>query len=129
MLPIIVLAATLYALPPKVRGDFDGDGKVDVAEIVKTGGAYRLLIHRGSQPRKSIVVETFGPLSRDFFLDTARSGKWKTWCGKGGGSDDEPCPRTSVVLKGGELTFGVKEASGSVAIWSGSRFEVVLLSD
>jgi len=129
MLAIIALAATLYAMPPKVRGDFDGDGRVDIAEIVKTGGAYRVLVHPGSQPGKIIVVETLGPLSSDFFLDTARSGKWKTWCGKGGGSDDEPCPRTSVVLKGGELTFGVKEASASVAIWTGRRFEVVLLSD
>jgi hypothetical protein len=125
----IAIAAAVYALPPKVRGDFDHDGKMDLAEIVKIGGTYKVVVRPGSHPQSIVVVETLGHLDGDFFLDTARAGRWKTWCGKGGGSDHEPCPRTAVVLKGGDLTFGRKEASEWVAIWTGKRYQTVLLSD
>jgi len=129
MLSIIAFAAALQSSLPKVQGDFDRDGKKDVAEIVRAAGVYRVVIHPGAQPNTSIVVATLGPRKLDFFFDIARSGEWQTWCGKGGGSDNEPCPRTAVTLKGGELTFGVREAFESVVIWTGKRFEVVLLSD
>lgn len=79
MLATIALATTLYTSPPKIRGDFDRDGRPDVAEISRYGGAYVVMIHTGAQPKKGIVVKTLGPVSGDFFLDTARSGSWKTW--------------------------------------------------
>jgi hypothetical protein len=74
---------------------------------------------------RSFKREELGSL----YMDTAKSGDWKTWCGKGGGDERDLCPRTSVRLKGGELIFGAAEASQSVVIWNKRRFEVILLSD
>lgn len=124
-----ILVAAVTVLPPKIRGDFDRDGRVDVAEIVKVEGEFKVVIHPGRHSGRTVVIDTLGPRGGDFYLDTARAGTWKTWCGKGGGSDLDPCPRNSVVLKGGELTFGYKEASEFVVIWTGNRYETVLLSD
>ena len=119
------------ALPSPVNGDFDRDGRKDVAQFVLSrGGTYTLVIRRGAGGRPVVIADGF-QLSRmsDVFIAKADPGHWETWCGKGGGSDDEPCPRKYVNLKGGELVFGIQEATESVVLWTGKRFAVVLISD
>jgi hypothetical protein len=113
----------------KASSDFDGDGKVDAAEIVKVGDAYEVRVRLAGSARNSILVKTLGSQKRDFFLGAAPSGRLATWCGKGGGSKDDPCEQSSVTLRGGELTFGVSESAQSVAIWTGGRFQVIQISD
>ncbi len=131
MLAAIILASAVMSLPAAVRGDFDHDGKPDVAEVMaRHDGAYQLVIHR-SDPRRSVAVITTlsGSELANFFVSKGRPGHYRTWCGKGGGQDGDPCPRKSVTLRGDTLTFGTEEASESVALWTGRGFEVVLLSD
>lgn len=131
MLASIMVAATLAVLPAPVRGDFDHDGKPDLAEVVRgPHGTYKLVIQRGAVGHPTEVLLTF-PASElsGFFISKGKPGRWRTWCGKGGGSDDDPCPRKSVLLRGDTLTFGTEGASESVALWNGKRFKLVLLSD
>lgn len=126
-----ILAAAALHLPAPVRGDFDHDGRSDTAEVVATlGGRFELIIRRGARGHPTAVIATFHAADLpDLYVTKATPGRWKTWCGKGGGSDDQPCPRTYVVLKGETLDFGIQEASESVALWTGKRFEIVRLSD
>lgn len=128
---LAMLAAAAVHLPHPVRGDFDHDGRPDVAEVVAApGGQYRLIVRRGAPGHPVAVIATFAAAElANLYVDTARPGRWPTWCGKGGGAGNTPCPRKSVTLKGDTLDFGMTEASESVAIWTGQRFEVVLLSD
>jgi hypothetical protein len=128
---VVLAAASLLAqpLPHPIRGDFDHDGKPDVAKVVPAArGRYQLVVVRGARGHPVSVVETFDDIG-SLYLVKARPGRWKTWCGKGGGNENDPCPRTWVTLRGDTLDFGVEEATESVAIWNGKRFEVVLLSD
>jgi hypothetical protein len=131
MLVLLLLSVAAARLPPPVHGDFDHDGKRDSAAIVKSAkGGYALVVRRGVAGHpETVVARIEGSDLPDFFIDQAKAGRWETWCGKGGGADSDPCPRKYVNLKGGELTFGVKEVSESVVLWTGKRFEVVLLSD
>jgi len=123
-----LLLATAAALPT-LAGDFDRDGKRDVASIVRKGANYELVVRRGADLLHPVLIGKLGSRHADFFLARAAPGVARTWCGKGGGSDSDPCPRQSVRLRGGELTFGNRDASESVALWKGGRFEPILLSD
>jgi hypothetical protein len=130
MLAALAAALTLSALPAPFRGDFDHDGKPDVALVVRFHGQYRLIVRRGARPRRSIFLATFDQDAiGKLFLDKASPGRRRTWCGKGGGKENDPCPREWVRLSGDTLGFGMQEASYSVALWTGRRFEQVLLSD
>ncbi|MGE0668507.1 MAG: hypothetical protein AB7O49_18275 [Sphingomonadales bacterium] len=130
MLLSLVLAASLYSLPAPLHGDFDRDGLLDLASFVGTrDGGQEIVIQWGGQRRPDSVVVRLDPPGVLYpFLDTAIAGTFDTWCGKGGGSDDDPCPRTTVILEGGELLFGQEESALFVAIWTGDGFEVIQLS-
>ena len=131
MLAAVVVAAVVAHIPAPVRGDFDHDGRPDVAEIVPSqGGAFHLVIRLGARHHRVFVVDTLKQQElADFFLAKAKPGRWRTWCGKGGDASDGPCRRTSVRLRGDTLDFGTKESSEAVAVWTGTRFETVWLSD
>lgn len=126
---LALLAAAAINLPAPVRGDFDHDGKPDVAEVVAApGGKFNLVVRRGAGPVE--VVDTFDVKAvANLYVTKAKPGRYQTWCGKGGGADKDPCPRRSVVLSGDTLDYGAEEASELVAVWTGKRFEVVPLSD
>ena len=127
----MLLAAAIARVPPPVHGDFHHDGKPDVAEVVSSRhGVYRLIIRRAAPGHPISIIETFSSdRLPNLYVTTERPGRWRTWCGKGGRSDADPCPQKSVTLRGDTLAFGMKEASESVAIWTGHKFRVVLLSD
>jgi hypothetical protein len=131
MLAAVLIAVAIARLPAPIHGDFDHDGKLDVAEIVaRRDGSYQLVIRRSDRARSVSLIETISANELpSYYVTKGRAGHYRTWCGKGGGSDDDSCPRKSVTLRGDILTFGMQEASESVAIWTGKRFEVVLLSD
>jgi len=130
MLAAISLALAVVGLPHPIRADFDHDGKADIAEVVAAKGRYQLVIRRGAAPGAPVVLDTFDRNAvRRLYIEKSDPGRWQTWCGKGGGTATEPCPHDYVILRGDTLAFGMEEASMSVAIWNGRRFDVVLLSD
>ena len=124
----LLLAATAAFAP--LTGDFDHDGRQDTAQIVSAGGQYVLWVTRGADPRHPVVVWELGKAKPLYpFVSTARAGRFQTACGKGLGSDRDPCPRAWVTLKDGDLTFGIEESTEAVALWNGKRFDVEWLSD
>ncbi|WP_309089659.1 hypothetical protein [Phenylobacterium sp.] len=129
MIGTLTFAAVVAMSPAPVRGDFDGDGKIDTAEVTQSGrGQYELIVHLARDERAPVTVATFNELA-SLHVTTQRPGRHKTWCGKGGGPKDAPCPRREVTLSGDTLAFGTKEASLMVAIWNGESFDVIGLSD
>jgi hypothetical protein len=130
MLAALAMAAAVAHFPAPIRGDFDHDGKPDVAAVVAgPKGGYRLIVHRGAVGHPVSIVTTFTRNELPDFLTSAKPGRWETWCGKGGGNDRDPCPRRFVRLRGDTLDFGHAESTEFVAIWTGRGFEVVQLSD
>ena len=126
-----VLAAALANAPVPISGDFDHDGRPDVAQIIRwKPGVYHLVIRRGAPGHPVSVIDTIKENDLfDLFLTREKPGRLRTWCGKGGDTGDVPCMRRSVRLRGDTLAFGTKESSEAVAIWTGRKFEVVWISD
>lgn len=124
------MAFAIVHVPGPIRGDFAHDGMPDVAEIVSGRRvSYHLIVHCGAVGHPVLIVTTFTRNELPDFLTSAKPGRWETWCGKGGGSDRDPCPRRFVRLRGHTLDFGHAESTKFVAIWTGRGFEVMQLSD
>ena len=113
-----------------IRGDFDHDGKTDVVKFVaKPKGDYQLIVRRKRAGRPvSIITSVVRSDMPNLFLTIAKPGRWRTWCGKGGGSVSAPCPRAFVDLYGMTIDFGTEGSTEFVAIWTGRKFTVVQLS-
>lgn len=114
-------------LQDQVRGDFDHDGKQDLALFVPRDGGFDLRIRLASGG-PDITLEHFDRLD-NIYIEKAAPGTYKTWCGKGGGADDDPCPATELTLTGDVLAFGAEESSQVVAVWDGKAFQITLMSD
>lgn len=116
-------------LPGPINGDFDHDGKIDTARIVReTGDVYFLQIARGAAPGKPVRV-SLGQHPPDFMVPAKNGGVVTTACGKGLGAKSDPCPRPSVKVTRGDLMLGATESSQSVLIWDGQTFHEEWLSD
>lgn len=131
MIVALAMAVAMSHLPPPVRGDFDRDGKPDTAQVVAgPEHTYRLVVTPGDPHRQPTTIDTFSEDElQGLKLGKERAGRLKTWCGKGGGVDDDPCPYRAVVLPGETLSYGTPWSSEWIAIWNGHRFERVLISD
>ena len=126
----LVLAAALSGLPAPVSGDFDHDGKADVAAVVEANGGYDLVVRSGDSARGQIRVMTLKSTTlSDFYLGKAAEGVEATVCAKGLGRATDPCAVKSVTIAGDTLQFGTRESSRAVAVWADDRFQVVWLDD
>lgn len=122
----LFLSATL---PGPISGDFDHDGKVDTARIVREGrDVYFLEISRGGAPGLPVRI-SLGLHPPDFMVPAKNGGAVATACGKGAGAKSDPCPHPSVQVTRGDLMLGSAEASESVLIWDGQTFRQEWLSD
>ena len=127
MIALLLAVTTTFA---PLKGDFDHDGRQDTAQIVASNGRYGLRVTRGVDPQHPVVVWDLGKTKPLYpFVARARGGRFQTACGKGLGSDSDPCPRAWVTARDGDLTFGIEESTGAVALWNGKRFDVEWLSD
>jgi len=130
MLMALALASVGSSGPSPVQGDFDHDGTMDVAEIIKEGGRYELVIRSGARHHRTFVVDRFEENDlANLYLTKKDPGRWQTWCGKGGDIGDGPCVLKSILVRNDTLAFGTEESSEAVAIWTGTGFQVVWLSD
>jgi len=131
MLASLFLAAVIANAPRPVRGDFDHDGKPDVAEVVPwRKGVYHLIIRRGARGHPvSVIDEISQDNLGDLFLAKKLPGRWETWCGIAGDEGGPPCGPKSIRLHGETLAFGTTDASEAVVIWNGRRFEIIWLDD
>lgn len=114
--------------PAPLSGDFDHDGKRDIATIARQGeAAYVLSVKRGAAPDAPASIPLRGLPD---ILTTAEAGSVEaTACAKGAGPHDAPCPEKVVTVEKGDLLFGSSEASLAVAKWDGRAFRVTWISD
>lgn len=113
----------------RLTGDFDRDGRPDTARLVRSGATYDVVIQRAAPGTAPDVVETITvDQASNYFIVLATPGTYQTWCGKGGTTEEEPCPAKSLTLSGDVLVFGVPEVGESVAVWDGKRFTTIQMS-
>ena len=128
-MPLLLALLVATILPGPISGDFDHDGKVDTARIVRAGGgAYVLEISRAVGASTPVRIE-LGLNPPDYMVPARDGGSAATACGKGAGANTTPCPRASVRVTRGDLLLGSAEASESVLIWDGQTFRRDWLSD
>jgi hypothetical protein len=124
--PWLLLVAA--SLPAPLSGDFDHDGKQDVAAIVRQGdAAYVLSVKRGAAPDAPARIPLRG--LPDILTTAEARNVEATACAKGAGPHDAPCPDKVVTVEKGDLLFGTAEASLAVAQWDGRAFQVTWISD
>lgn len=109
-----------------VRGDFNHDGRRDLARVARVQNGYEIVVDRGGGRRQIVYRGDFN----DPYVALNHDRGWvRTACGKG---YDLGCTRRDpnrIFLRGGELLFGNREASDFVVIYRGNRAVVVQLSD
>lgn len=117
------------SVPAPLSGDFDHDGRPDLAAVVREGDeAYVLSVKRGGAPDAPARIR----LGKGFpdILTAAEARRVETTaCAKGAGPHDTPCPDKIVTVEKGDLLFGSAEASLAVAKWDGRAFRVTWISD
>ena len=127
---LVLLAAAALAAPPKaITGDFDRDGRPDRAWIARKPGGFDIVVQRGADPHHPVVIHSERGDPRNYFLNKAVAGRWRSACAKGYDIDDAGCLTRMAKTKGGELTFGQSESTEFVALWGGGRFVVIQISD
>ena len=127
-LTLILAAAAALTLPAPLRGDFDGDGRADRAEVVARAGGHALIVTRAAAPDRPVTIDSVTDPA-NAFLRLATNETRATACAKGAGASSAPCARRSMTIRGDVLAFGSLEASEAVALWNGRGFDVVSLSD
>ena len=119
----------------KVKGDFDGDGKPDTAEILinPSSGKFALFARPSSTGKWQLVAETEDVKSIDNVgIDLVNPGEYKTACGKGYG--DYACAHgepESLKVSTSAIDIFHTESSDSIVYWDATTkaFREVLISD
>jgi hypothetical protein len=118
-----------------VRGDFDGDGKADTAEILVSESApqFALFIKRAATDKWQMLGEAYDVKALDRFgIDLVKPGKYETACGKG--YDDSFCAHGEpdfLNLSHPAIDFIYTESSDSIFYWEPSTktFREIQMSD
>jgi hypothetical protein len=118
-----------------VKGDFDGDGKPDTAELLvdARAGRFALFAKLDSTAKWQLVGNPSDLKSLDRVgIDIVKVGEYKTACGKGYG--DYACAHgepDSLKLSTSAIDFFYTESSDSIVYWDSATkaFREVLISD
>lgn len=129
------LALDAESTPPSdqtqdVRGDFDGDGRIDRAALLVNDKAktFALFVTRSGRPPVRLTPDQ--PLSALWNTDLkiAPPGHYVTACSRGLGAEDEPC-KPAVDARYPAITLETYESSVQIFAWTGKGFEGQWLSD
>lgn len=118
-----------------VRADFDGDGKLDDAELLVNPSAkqFALFVRLASKKQWELIDKPFDVGSLDRFgIDLVKPGKYETACGKGYG--DYACAHGEpdlLKLSNPAIDFFYTESSDRIFYWDSNTkaFREILMSD
>ncbi len=119
----------------RVEGDFDGDGRTDVAELLVNSSEkkFALFVKLASTQKWQMLGEAgdLGNLDR-FAIDLVKRGRYKTACGKG--YDDSFCAHGEpdyLVLSHPAIDFIYTESADSIFYWDQKTkaFRKIAMSD
>ena len=119
----------------RVDGDFDGDGKTDVAELLINPAEkkFAIFVNLASNQTWQMLGEPgdLGVLDR-FAIDLVKPGKYETACGKG--YDDSFCAHGEpdyLVLRHPAIDFIYTESADSIHYWDDKTksFHEIAMSD
>jgi hypothetical protein len=118
-----------------VKGDFDGDGKVDTAELLvdESAGRFALFVRLASTEKWHMLGEPYDVKTLDRFgIDLVKPGKYETACGKG--YDDSFCAHGEpdfLELSHAAIDFIYTESADSIFYWEPrtKTFRNVQMSD
>lgn len=118
-----------------VKGDFDGDGKPDTAELLLNPSAnqFALFVKLASSAKWQMLGEPFDVKVLDRFgINLVKPGKYQTACGKGYG--DYACAHGEpnvLQLSAPGIGLFYTESSDSIFYWErkSRKFAEVLMSD
>jgi hypothetical protein len=118
-----------------VKGDFDGDGKPDTAELLVNplSSKFALFARLSSTNKWQLVGQAVDVKEFDRFgIDLVKLGEYKTACGKGYG--DYACAHGEpdvLKLSNAAIDFFYTESSDSIFYWdAGAKaFREILISD
>jgi hypothetical protein len=119
----------------RVTGDFDSDGKPDLAELLinPVSSQFALFVKLSSTGKWQMLGEPYDENSLDRFgIDLVKPGKYETACGKGYG--DYACAHgepDSLKLSTPAIDIFYTESSDSIVYWDSvtKAFREVLISD
>ena len=117
------------------KGDFDGDGKLDTAELLVNPSTkqFAMFVKLSSARKWQLVGQPFDLNVFDRFgIALVRRGKYKTACGKGYG--DYACAHGEpdfLKVSTAAIDFFYMESSDSIFYWDprAGKFVEVLMSD
>jgi hypothetical protein len=119
----------------KVKGDFDGDGKPDIAELLvnPSRSQFALFVKLASADTWQLLDKPCDLKSLGRFgIDVVKAGKYETACGKGYG--DWACAHGEpdwLRLSNPGIDFFYTESSDSIYYWDrqSNQFREVVMSD
>ena len=121
MILALMLGASL-----DVQGDFDHDGRREMAHIVRVKDGYEVVVDHADGRRQIVDHGDFN----DPYVAINRDRGWvRTACGKGYDLECTHRDPKRIFLRGGELLFGDRESSDFVVIYRKSRAIVVHLTE
>jgi hypothetical protein len=118
-----------------VKSDFDGDGKLDTAELLVNPltNQFALFVNLASTGKWQLINKPFDLKSLDRFgINHVKPGKYETACGKGYG--DWACAHGEpdwLKLSNPGIDFFYTESSDSIYYWDqqSKEFREVVMSD
>lgn len=126
---LLMVLFLLGGFPGPISGDFDHDGRQDVASIELEGrDVYFLNVRRGAAPDSPVRL-FLGFSYPDKLTIAPREQSEVTVCAKGLGPGNRPCAPAKVTIRKGDLLLTRSEASQALMIWDGQAFRLEWISD
>lgn len=129
------LALDAESTPPadqaqEVRGDFDGDGRIDRAALLVNNKAksFALFVLRSGRPPLRLTPDKSLSALWNTGLKIAPPGHYATACSRGAGAADEPCT-PAIDARYPAIEFETYESSVQIFAWMGEGFEGQWLAD
>jgi len=118
-------------LTKQITGDFNGDGTVDHAQLIRvaTTNEYKLVSKLSDGSKHEMLTFSSNKKIDDFTIELLPVGVYKSACNKGYGEDCKPTELRELDLKNEGISFMVKESSSRVYYFENEMFKYMQTSD